>query len=804
MQKMDVSIGLQFMDRFTEPAKRVMGLGKKLRDTMTESQKQLNKIGNDKKLIRKYQDLNQSLSKTASRFNEAKTKATNLGRAIKKAEADGGQASKSMQRQYATATKALSRLNKQHGIQKQQLRNVRHQLRGAEIDTRNLVNEQDRLGKKFADVTKRMKSYAAEQAHIAKVRKNFDSSLQKAANISLVGSGMQNAGASALGLLARPTNSMRAVERSKGDLQALGIQNTDVIIKRGQELQRAFAYIDTASFTAAAYDIKSGIEGLSDTGVADITEQAALVAKATKSQTSDMTSLFGTGFGIFKDAQFSELTNSDFAGTFGAALTNTVKQFKTTGPAMQQAIESMGAGLTVSGVKMSEQLAALGMLQKTMTAGVAGTTLAAVERSSAQAQSRFQKAGSSVRVLDENGNMKSLADLLQAMQDEFGSDFTTETGFKIQEAFGSEEAVKFFKQLWGQQESLRKNSEANEEASKQAQNYTQSVAKAVDANNGDARLQRYTQRMEIISQKFGKAMLPFYEIALPIAEKFGSVIEDISENGGWLTKTFIGVVGGVGILGTVLGPIVTGIASLTVTAAWLKKSFIELGFAAKQSGGGGLGSGGGRRGRRGKSGLKGIMSSAKKYGKRLGGVGAALGVLSLGSTLMDDSLTAGQKAKETTKGVGSIGGGWGGAALGASIGTALLPGIGTVVGGAVGGLIGSELGSTIVDGIWSLFDKKDNDGETKVATSNKAKSAIAATGIAVAASLPVTASSPITKAVPQINDNSQVTIPISLTVPPGADEQAIAKLVSQAVRDEMKRVKQEKYIAEGARLYDGS
>ena len=66
-----------------------------------------------------------------------------------------------------------------------------------------------------------------------------------------------------------------------------------------------------ADFISAAYDIKSGIASLSDEGVAEFTSLAALTAKATKSTAGEMTSLFATGYGIYKD-YYSDLSDMEF------------------------------------------------------------------------------------------------------------------------------------------------------------------------------------------------------------------------------------------------------------------------------------------------------------------------------------------------------------------------------------------------------------------------------------------------------------------------------------------------------------
>lgn len=66
-----------------------------------------------------------------------------------------------------------------------------------------------------------------------------------------------------------------------------------VFLIHGQAQQKS-------DFITAAYDIKSGIASLTDEGVAQFTELAALTGKATKSTTEEMGSLFATGYGIYK------------------------------------------------------------------------------------------------------------------------------------------------------------------------------------------------------------------------------------------------------------------------------------------------------------------------------------------------------------------------------------------------------------------------------------------------------------------------------------------------------------------------
>ena len=58
-----------------------------------------------------------------------------------------------------------------------------------------------------------------------------------------------------------------------------------------------------------------------------------------------MTSLFATGYGIYKD-YYSGMTDNGVGEMFSAGIAKSVQQFKTTGSGMSQAIESLGASAT--------------------------------------------------------------------------------------------------------------------------------------------------------------------------------------------------------------------------------------------------------------------------------------------------------------------------------------------------------------------------------------------------------------------------------------------------------------------------
>ena len=183
---------------------------------------------------------------------------------------------------------------------------------------------------------------------------------------------------------------VRAVQRAQGELASLGVENIALVTDMGKKMQRQYAGVTADAFVLAAYDIRSGISSLTDEGVAEMTRAATIVAKATKAVPEQMTSLFATSFGIFRD-QYEQLSDADFGTKFGDMLSASVQQFKTDGTQMQAANESAGKSATNMGLRMSEQLTILGQLQATMSGSEAGTALKAFAANSARADAAFGK-----------------------------------------------------------------------------------------------------------------------------------------------------------------------------------------------------------------------------------------------------------------------------------------------------------------------------------------------------------------------------------------------------------------------------
>ena len=207
---------------------------------------------------------------------------------------------------------------------------------------------------------------------MARITTNVTESVSKLDSMNQAFGSMAKTGLVVAGVGAQITDAVLApveatfeTRRAIGELSSLGVKNLEAVESAARSFSDQWSGTTKADFITAAYDIKSGIASLSDEGVAQFTSLAALTGKATKSTAAEMTSLFATGYGIYKN-YYSGLSDMEFGQMFSAGISESVRAFKTTGSGMAQSIQTLGASATTANVPLEEQLSVLGMLQATM------------------------------------------------------------------------------------------------------------------------------------------------------------------------------------------------------------------------------------------------------------------------------------------------------------------------------------------------------------------------------------------------------------------------------------------------------
>lgn len=260
-----------------------------------------------------------------------------------------------------------------------------------------------------------------------------------------------------------------------GEVASLGVKDLEGLREAARDFSNEWAGTSAPEFVRASYDIKSGISSLSDQGVAGFTRLAALTAKATKGTVAEMTSLFASSYGIYKE-QYKALSDMEFGALFSAGIAKAVQDFKTTGPKMQEAIQQLGASATKAQVPLQEQLTILGMLQQTMGGSEAGTKYKAFLKDVAKAGGEL-----GLPFLDANKKLKSLPEILDILRKKYGETINEIGAHEIQQAFGSEEGVALKKLLYSQTEALRQNAQNMGAAMRGGTGLTEEMARAMNA-----------------------------------------------------------------------------------------------------------------------------------------------------------------------------------------------------------------------------------------------------------------------------------------------------------------------------------
>ena len=386
----------------------------------------------------------------------------------------------------------------------------------------------------------------------------LDSLSQAFGSAAKAGAVMQEMGTQIAGAALAPVEATFETRRAIGELASLGVRDLGAVENAARSFSDQWAGTTKADFISAAYDIKSGIASLSDEGVAEFTSLAALTAKATKSTAGEMTSLFATGYGIYK-SYYDDLSDLEFGEIFSAGIAESVRAFKTSGSGMAQAIQTLGASATTAQVPLEEQLSVLGMLQATMGGSEAGTKYKAFLRSAAKGGEAL---GLSFR--DANNQRLSMPEILDILRGKFGETMDAAEKMELQKAFGDTEAVALIDLMYSKVGDLESNILSLYDAMGQGTGVTQKMASAIQETEPE-RYERLRQQIHNVTESIGNSLLPTINDAMAkgseVLTKVGTWIENNQELvraimlvvltlGGFLAVagTVITVVSGVGLI----------------------------------------------------------------------------------------------------------------------------------------------------------------------------------------------------------------------------------------------------------------
>lgn len=402
----------------------------------------------------------------------------------------------------------------------------------------------------------------------------LDAASQTFGGMAKAGAAMQETGSQIVNAVLAPVEATFETRRALGELASLGVQDLEAVENAARSFSDQWAGTSKADFISAAYDIKSGIASLSDEGVAEFTSLAALTAKATKSTAGEMTSLFATGYGIYKD-YYSDLSDMEFGEMFSAGISDAVRAFKTSGSGMAQAIQNLGASATTAQVPLEEQLSVLGMLQATMGGAEAGTKYKAFLRSATKGGEAL-----GLKFTDANNQLLSMPEILDILRGKFGETMDAAEKMELQKAFGDTEAVALIDLMYNKVGDLQDNIVNMYGSLGKGVSVTEQMASAIQETEPE-RFERLKQRIHNVTESIGNSLLPTVNDLMSKGEgvltKVGSWIEKNQE----LVKVIMLIVlavGGFLAVGGTLIALISGVG-LVVTKTVSAFKILKGGFA---------------------------------------------------------------------------------------------------------------------------------------------------------------------------------------------------------------------------------
>ncbi len=405
--------------------------------------------------------------------------------------------------------------------------------------------------------------------------------------IQAIGTSMMKAGAGSAAMGAAITAPLKSfysdyadVAKKEGELESLdiGAKGIEKITNAAKNFTNQFARVSTPEFLQAAYDIKSGISSLSDEGVAKMTAMSSMTAQATKATGEDMSKLFALGYGIFSKDFGGDF---DFAEKFSAAISTSVKLFRTDGADLALGLSNIGASAKGMGVSLQEELAILGIGKQVFnSASEAGTGYRAFLTGVGSAQKEL-----GLKFTDSKGKILPMVEILNKIKGKYKDLESVETKDLLKKAFGSDEATKLIAGLIDKTDELSK---AQGQLSENMQIGADVTKEMADKMNKGYGVELMTNRLVNLTSTIGSYLQPVVE---KITSKIGDLAIKATEwidNNKELATTIItvtGYVGGallafgtfgvtMGAIAFVIPSIVSGIGLVTTTVSLLGKAFL--------------------------------------------------------------------------------------------------------------------------------------------------------------------------------------------------------------------------------------
>ena len=446
---MRLQMVMELADRLSAPMNQVTQRTEHFNREVSESQQRLDELGNTRRVLEQFRQLRQRTEQTSTALEEAQRETADVAREFNRTT----NPTTALTRRMQEATAQTRALQQQHQEERQELQQLRLQLQQAGLSTTNLEHatlslqrRTDRYNRELEEQQRQIERTQTAQERLNRLQERSSDLKSK-----LMGDTAKLGGA--VFAVKQLSDAYADVASAKGEIASLGIdaEGQNIIAEKAREYSNKWGGTTAAEFISASYDIKSGISSLGDAAVGEFTKIAALTGGATKSSTEQMTSLFASGYAIYRKQfegfaktyinDWEQLSEEEkdikFGEMFSSGISSSVQAFKTEGPKVAQAISTLGDTATAAGASMAEQFSILGMLSASKEGGEAATKYKRFIEKAVQAGDKLK-----LDFLDSENNLLPTVEILKRIKEEFGELDGVEKQ-TITEAFGSTQAKDF-------------------------------------------------------------------------------------------------------------------------------------------------------------------------------------------------------------------------------------------------------------------------------------------------------------------------------------------------------------------------
>lgn len=226
-----LSVLLSAIDRATAPLRAIAGSSSNTSKALRETRQRLKELEKAQADLKGFRDLKAGTRQLGVQMNAARTRATELGKAIAATTAP----TRAQRREFDAARRQADALSRQYQTQTRRLQQMREGLTAAGIHTRNLVQHERHLRDAVAASTKQMEAQQQRLRQLSQQQQRMGAARDAMTRTQAMGSHMAVGGLAAmatgqhvLGALSPAMDEAKAFQTQMAQLRAMGVGEATV------------------------------------------------------------------------------------------------------------------------------------------------------------------------------------------------------------------------------------------------------------------------------------------------------------------------------------------------------------------------------------------------------------------------------------------------------------------------------------------------------------------------------------------------------------------------------------------------